>query len=81
MEIRRTTLGEVHPNYAGSLHNLRVLYVEQGRLDKAASLFQGALAILEKALPADHAHTQSTRSRLDRLYAKRPDLRAGAEMS
>jgi len=42
---------------------------------------QLALVIFEKALPSDHAQTQTVRSWLDHLYAERPDLRDGAEMS
>src|SRR4051812_34017448 len=42
-----------HPGNAG-LNNLALLYREQGRLTEAEPLFQKAIAISEKALPADH---------------------------
>ena len=32
LEIRRTALGEDHPDYAASLNNLAVLYCDDGQL-------------------------------------------------
>ena len=39
MEIRRTALGEQHPDYATSLNNLAALYVAMGRHAEAEPLY------------------------------------------
>ena len=39
MEIRRTALGERHPDYAASLNNLAVLYRAMGRHAEAEPLY------------------------------------------
>ena len=45
MEIRRTALGERHPDYATSLNNLAVLYDAMGRQAEAEELRKKAMAI------------------------------------
>ena len=45
MEIRRTALGERHPDYATSLNNLAVLYDSMGRQAEAEELRKKAMAI------------------------------------
>ena len=45
MEIRRTALGERHPDYADSLNNLAVLYDAMGRQAEAEELRKKAMAI------------------------------------
>ena len=45
MEIRRTALGERHPDYATSLNNLAGLYDAMGRQAEAEELRKKAMAI------------------------------------
>jgi non-specific serine/threonine protein kinase/serine/threonine-protein kinase len=54
LDIRRQALGEDHPDVAEILAHLGNLYITQGRpLDEQLSVLHRALAIQEKALPAD----------------------------
>jgi hypothetical protein len=45
MEVRRTALGEGHPDYAGSLNNLALLYYVMGRTSEAQALTEQARKI------------------------------------
>ena len=54
MEIRRTALGEQHPDYAGSLNNLAVLYDAMGRHAEAEPLYKQAMEIRRTALGERH---------------------------
>ena len=49
MEIRRTALGEGHPDYAASLNNLALLYYAMGRHAEAEPLYQRAMEIRRTA--------------------------------
>jgi serine/threonine-protein kinase len=51
LTIRRTVLGNQHPDVATSLQNLAVLSWAQGRYAEAEGMFKEALAIREKAMP------------------------------
>ena len=57
MEIRRTALGERHPDYAASLNNLAVLYQAMGRHAEAEPLYQQAMEIRRTALGERHPTT------------------------
>jgi tetratricopeptide (TPR) repeat protein len=50
MEIRSELLGEDHPGYAASMHNLAWLYQAMGDYAKAEPLYRHALAICKRAL-------------------------------
>ena len=50
MEIRRTALGEGHPDYATSLNNLAGLYHAMGRHAEAEPLYKQAMEIRRTAL-------------------------------
>jgi tetratricopeptide (TPR) repeat protein len=53
--LRRQNLFPDHPDVATSLHNLALLYREQGKYNEAEPLIQRSLAIREeKALAPDH---------------------------
>ena len=54
LAIREKALGPDHPDVAGSLNNLAVLYHDQGRYAEAEPLYKRSLAIEEKALGPDH---------------------------
>ena len=45
VEIRKTVLGENHPDYAQSLNNLALLYKSMGNYTRAEPLYQQALKI------------------------------------
>ena len=54
LEIRRTALGENHPDYAGSLNNLALLYHSMGDYAAALPLLRQALEIRRIALGENH---------------------------
>jgi CHAT domain-containing protein/Tfp pilus assembly protein PilF len=55
MQIRGELLGEDHPDYATSLHNLALLYQAMGDYAKAEPLARQALAIRKRVLGENHA--------------------------
>lgn len=61
LELRRTLLGEEHPDVAQSLNNLAVLYYDQGRLVEAEPLFVQALELRQQRLGNRHPDTVKTR--------------------
>ena len=56
MEIRRTALGERHPDYADSLNNLAELYRAMGRHAEAEPLYKQAMEIYRTALGERHPY-------------------------
>ncbi len=54
LEIRRTALGEDHPDYAASLNNLARLYRAMGDHAAALPLYRQALEIHRTTLGEDH---------------------------
>ena len=74
---RRETLGEDHPDTAGSLNNLGVLLQDMGDLAGARPYFEQALAINRKALGEDHPSTAGSLNNLGSLLQATGDL-AGA---
>ena len=50
LEIRRTALGEDHPDYAASLNNLAGLYAATGRASEAMPLMEQAAAIDDRMI-------------------------------
>jgi Tfp pilus assembly protein PilF len=54
LEIRRQVLGDKHPEYATSLHNLASLYQAQGKYAKADPLYRQALEIRRQVLGDKH---------------------------
>jgi len=50
------SLGEEHPDYATSLHNLAFLYQAMGRCEKAEPLYLRLLEIVRKALGEEHPY-------------------------
>jgi tetratricopeptide (TPR) repeat protein len=57
--IRERVLGPDHPDTAGSLNNLALLYNNQGRYEEAEPLYKRALEILIKTLGKEHPNTQT----------------------
>ena len=48
--IREKVLGSEHPDFAWTLHNLAILYVDMGYYEKAEPLYLKAKEIREKVL-------------------------------
>ena len=68
MEIRRTALGERHPDYATSLNNLAVLYHAMGRHAEAEPLYKQAMEICRTALGERHPDYAASLNNLALLY-------------
>src|SRR3954451_2955510 len=64
----RKEKGEDAPEAAEALNNLALLYRDQGRLTEAEPLYKKAIAISEKALPADHPTLATRYNNLAGLY-------------
>ena len=60
--------GADHPNTAGSLNNVALLYNAMGRYPEAEPLFVRSLSIYEQQLGADHPNTALSLSNLAGLY-------------
>ena len=71
MEIRRTALGERHPDYATSLNNLAELYRAMGRHAEAEPLYKQALEIRRTALGERHPDYATSLNNLAGLYERR----------
>ena len=68
MEIRRTALGERHPDYATSLNNLALLYDAMGRHTEAEPLYKQAMEIRRTALGERHPDYAASLNNLALLY-------------
>ncbi len=68
MAIDEKALGPNHPDVAGDLNNLAVLYYTQGQYAQAEPLFKRALAIDEKALGPNHPDVATDLENLAALY-------------
>jgi len=69
--IRERLLGPDHPQTARSLNNLATLYEAQGRYTEAKSLYERAVAILEKSLGTENKKTQAARLAYEALLSKK----------
>jgi tetratricopeptide (TPR) repeat protein len=68
LEIRQSALGEDHPSYGTSLHNLAGLYESQERYGEAEPLYRQALEIMRSALGEDHPSYATSLGNLAVLY-------------
>jgi len=64
LAVRERALGKDHPDVAGSLNNLTVLYRAQGRYSDTESLYRRALSIAGKVLGTNHPQTEIYRGNL-----------------
>jgi len=71
LAIYEKALGPEHPNTAGSLNRLAVLYDSQGRYGEAEPLYNRALAICEKALGLEHPNTVDVLDLLQKILPLR----------
>ncbi len=65
--MRKSLLGESHPDVALSLNNLAVLYYSQGKYSEAKTFLQQALDIAEIKLGTNHPDTLLFRENLESL--------------
>jgi len=68
LAIRKKVLGEEHPDYAVSLHNLAALYSAMGDYARAEPLYRQALEIWKKVLGEEHPHYAFSLNTLAGLY-------------
>jgi hypothetical protein len=68
LAITEKALGKDHPDVAGSLNNLAVLYKDTGRHAEAEPLLKRSLAIKEKALGKGHPSLAVSLNNLALLY-------------
>ncbi|EAW19385.1 TPR repeat protein [Aspergillus fischeri NRRL 181] len=73
-------LGPDHTSTLGTVHNLGLLYSDQGKLKEAEEMYQRALAGKEKAVGPDHMSTLSTVHNLGNLYSAQGKLKEAEEM-
>jgi hypothetical protein len=60
LELRRSLLGETHPDFAVTLWSLAALHVNQARFAEAEPLYLQALSIFYDRLGEAHPYTQGT---------------------
>ena len=68
LAIKKSVLGEDHPDYATSLNNLATLYSDMGSYDQALPLYQQALAIKKADIGENHPSFAASLSNLAALY-------------
>ena len=73
-QVSRVQRPENENSYLAGLHNLGILYADQGRLAEAEAMYERALAGKEKALGAEHPSTLSTVGNLGILYTNQGRL-------
>ncbi|MFN9823770.1 MAG: tetratricopeptide repeat protein, partial [Planctomyces sp.] len=73
-EIRKTILGERHPDYATSLNNLAVLYTSMGDAAKAEPLCLKTLQIVKNVLGERHPDYATCLTNLAVLYSSMGDV-------
>jgi len=61
LEVRRSQLGQDHPDTASSLWNLAALYCNINRLAEAKPLITQAVSILEQTLGNQHPDALNSR--------------------
>jgi tetratricopeptide (TPR) repeat protein len=70
LEIRKSELGDRHPDTAASLNNLAVLYRSMGQYDRALPLYEAAVSLFEELLGHDHPNTKVVQGNLQLLRKK-----------
>lgn len=67
LEIDEKSLDKYHPNVAGDLNNLALLYEDQGKYIEAKQLRQRSLYILENKFDKNHHQVKTVKETLKRL--------------
>jgi tetratricopeptide (TPR) repeat protein len=68
LELRKSILGENHPDYATSLNNLAFLYHSQGKYTEAEPLFLQALELRKSILGENHPDYADSLNNVAALY-------------
>ena len=68
LEIKKSELGDRHPDTASSLNNLAGLYESMGQYDRALPLYESALEICKSELGDRHPSTATSLNNLAVLY-------------
>ncbi|MEO1396829.1 MAG: toll/interleukin-1 receptor domain-containing protein, partial [Cyanobacteria bacterium J06634_5] len=68
LAMRKRLLGDEHPDVAGSLNNLALLYYNQGRYSDAEPLYIDALAMSKRLLGDEHPDVAGSLNNLALLY-------------
>ncbi len=76
LSIRKTALGENHPDVAMSLNNLAMLYQDQGNYTAALPLFEQALSIRKTALGENHPDVATSLNSLAMLSQRQGNYTA-----
>ncbi|KAL2808184.1 hypothetical protein BJX63DRAFT_424818 [Aspergillus granulosus] len=77
---KEKALGPDHTSTLDTVHNLGLLYSNQGKLKEAEELYQRALSGYEKALGPDHTSTLITANNLGLLYSDQGKLKEAEEL-
>ncbi|MGC1528260.1 MAG: tetratricopeptide repeat protein [Phormidesmis sp.] len=67
LEIKKSKLGDRHPDTASSLNNLALLYYSTNRLPEAAATMSEVVGILEDLLGPNHPNTLTVKSNLEAI--------------
>jgi tetratricopeptide (TPR) repeat protein len=67
IKLKKSIIGENHPDYAFSLNNLGELYHSQKKYKVAEHLYIKALEIADRTLGANHPNTVVIRGNLEYL--------------
>jgi tetratricopeptide (TPR) repeat protein len=78
LAMEKKWLGADHPEVAGTLNNLAILYDAQGKWADAAELYKRALVILENTQGAEHPTVATTLNNLGVAYRQQGNI-TGAE--
>ena len=68
MEVRRRTLGDEQPDTLGSIGNLSLLFLYQGKYDEAEPLYREVLKVRRRTLGDEHPATMASISNLGVLF-------------
>ena len=68
LETKKTTLGVLHPDSLTSMHNLAVLYHDQGKYHLAEAAYRNCLELREATLGRTHRDTLDAMNSLAVLY-------------
>lgn len=67
LALRKSLLGQAHPDVGISLYNLAALYDNQFRFLEAEPLFKEALSVFETTLGMHNPHTQKIRAKVEMI--------------
>ena len=77
VKVAEETFGRKHAYYSASLENLALLYVVEGRNDKAADLYEESFAVREGLLGKNNPRLKDVLEKLEKCYEA---MRASAKV-